>query len=275
VTPYEETLHDARWPLRLAAAFERRRRTEGEEERREAREELWVLLHFGVLRCLRAVAARSGGCEQTDLEDVASKKSLEILRQAECGKTDLSGKTAPDVVAFLTAVARHGLLDLRRAAARRPVVDPQGMPEGTLEESIPWPGVEPAADPGAAVEAGEFARGLRDCAEALPPRSLRIWFLRVFLDLSSREIAELPEIGLNSGHVDVLLHRIREAVRECMERKGLREGTPPPGTFALIWEMMGEVEGMQYAAAVDSAQRGGGGWRRHDPQDHDEDPDEH
>jgi len=133
-------------------------------------------------------------------------------------------------------VARHGLLDLKRQEGRSAAALP--LDEQAALSGKPVAGREGAADPEGATEAGEFARALRSCAEGLSPRSLRIWYFRVLLDMSSREIADHPEVALKASHVDVLLHRIRTVIQECMEKRGQRWGQLPPGTFTLIWELI-------------------------------------
>jgi hypothetical protein len=53
--------------------------------------------------------------------------------------------------------------------------------------------------------------------------------------MPSKEIALHPEVKLKIGHVDVILQRSREAIRNCMKHKGFETGHMPPGTFTELW----------------------------------------
>jgi DNA-directed RNA polymerase specialized sigma24 family protein len=86
------------------------------------------------------------------------------------------------------------------------------------------------------VERRDFAQALRGCAEELKPRSRLVWFLRIFCSMSSKEIAVHPEVKIKASHVDVLMQRARDAVRDCMRRKGYKPQDMPPGTFVEIWK---------------------------------------
>ena len=57
-------------------------------------------------------------------------------------------------------------------------------------------------------------------------------------DLPSKEIAVHPEVQLKPGHVDVILSRCRDQIRNCMGASGLEERELPPGTYAELWERL-------------------------------------
>ena len=86
-----------------------------------------------------------------------------------------------------------------------------------------------------------------------------MWFYRVFYGLATKEIARHPEISLAPAHVDVLLHRVRRVVRDCMDAKGHRVTELPPGTFVEIWRSFGArtlLEGVEpNGVFVDAAGR--------------------
>jgi hypothetical protein len=62
-----------------------------------------------------------------------------------------------------------------------------------------------------------------------------VWIFRVFLEMSTRQIAAHPEIAMKPGAVDVALARTRDKVRVCMKRRGFDPRDMPPGTFAVLW----------------------------------------
>jgi len=88
------------------------------------------------------------------------------------------------------------------------------------------------------LERRRFVEALRDCAAQLKPRPRRIWFFRVFYGLSTREIALHPDVAIQPKGVDMLLHRTRQKIGACMERKGHRVAELPAGTFVEIWNML-------------------------------------
>ncbi len=201
-----------------------------------ARGEVWELLNSVISRYLRMHETRIGVVSQEDIEDIAAEKSLDLLRRAELGTWDTSGRSPSDITGFLSKVARNGLVDVLREAGRRVEPADERRPEwdvGTVDEDS---AMQMTESPDILVERREFAFALRGCAEDLKPRSRLVWFLRVFLAMSSREIAAHPEVGLRVGHVDVLLQRTRDAIRDCMGRHGFESQDMPPGVFVEIWK---------------------------------------
>jgi DNA-directed RNA polymerase specialized sigma24 family protein len=86
------------------------------------------------------------------------------------------------------------------------------------------------------VERKEFVEALRHCTERLKVRARFAWFLRVFHEMSSKEIATHPAVRLKVSHVDVLLQRSRKAIRDCMERRGFEPKDMPSGAFVELWQ---------------------------------------
>ena len=87
----------------------------------------------------------------------------------------------------------------------------------------------------ARTERREFITRLLGCARRLRPEHRTIWLLRVLHELPSRAIAAHPEVRLKPGHVDVILGRCRELIRDCLRTHGIESGALPPGTFAELW----------------------------------------
>jgi DNA-directed RNA polymerase specialized sigma24 family protein len=175
-----------RWPLRLAELCLEIQDPPSEKTLDVARAEAWDLLNASISKYLRIHCARLGTVSREDLEDIAAEKSLDLLRKAESGVWDISGRPASDIRGFLSKVARNGLVDVLREAGRR--VEPQDgdRPEWDVGETAEETTMGTADSPDTLVERREFAGALRRCAEKLNPRSRRIWFFRVFFNLSSR-----------------------------------------------------------------------------------------
>jgi len=199
------------------------------------RGEIWLLLHSALSGYLHRHAIHLGAVPAEDLEDLAAEKSLDLLRRCEQGTWSLEGREPGEIAVYLSRAARNGLLDLRRRGHRRFTAGPTDEEEAPWDRSVaqnPGPGAD-APDTG--VERREFVRALRTCAERLNARDRRIWFFRTFYEMSSKEIAAHPEVGLKAGHVDVLLQRCRQAIRTCLAGHGYAPGDMPRGVFGALW----------------------------------------
>lgn len=220
---------EPRWPTCLARLRDDLAGTDG-DARQEARGQRWLLLNSVLLRYLRIHAAHLGSASREEFEDIAAEKSLDLLLRAGSGQWNSTGRSEGEIAAYLSTIARNGLLDLFRHPDRRRVtgvesgaeLDPPAHDGGAMARS---------ANPEAEVARRDFVRALCDCAAKLAPRSRVIWLFRVFYEMSSKEIASHPEVNLERGHVDVLLQRCRRAIRDCMQRRGFTAGDMPPGTF--------------------------------------------
>jgi RNA polymerase sigma factor (sigma-70 family) len=189
------------------------------------------------MRYLRQYSPPAHGVATADLEDIAAQKSLDLLRKGEQGEWDPTGRNPGEITNFLATVARNGLLDFVRKDRRHVHPDPDGDPVWETQELASRGGANEEAPPNLQVERREFVEVLRGCADELQARSRRVWFFRVFLEMSSKEIACHPEVMLKPGNVDVILQRAREAVRDCMARKGYDPQDMPPGTFSELWRV--------------------------------------
>jgi RNA polymerase sigma factor (sigma-70 family) len=227
----ESSAPQALWPIRLADLAGRLRRCEDEALRPSLRTELWVVLHAALMRFLRAQAVTSRASRE-DLEDLAAAKALELLLRAESGAWNPEGRSADEMVGYVATMARHGLIDHARRADRETAFDPTDAADASRSDPAPDPGPETR------VEAGEFARALRECFEALDTRARRVWFFRSYYEMSSRDIGEHPEVRIKAPHVDVVAQRARRALRDCMKGKGHDPGDAPPGAFVELWESL-------------------------------------
>lgn len=237
---------EPQWPGRLigiCAALARAR----DPERPALRTSAWVLLRDCLHSMLRQEAARFPGTVAEDLEDVASAKALDLLARAERGSWSPANRSPGEMVSYLRATARHGLV--RNAQQRSRTVSLEGMaaPEGEVgKQDGPWHA--PSAQPERTVESHEFAERLLDCLDPLRPRSRRVWLLRAVYEMGSRDIAEHPQVRASVANVDVILMRVRDHLKQCLAARGLEPGPLPAGTFSLIWDRMSR------AAAQDGAE---------------------
>lgn len=239
------TRSDSHWPARIGTLCGDLRCASADTVRQRLRAELWLLLNLALRRFLSCHAARIGGVQAEDFQDIASQKALELLANAESGSWEPVGRSGSEVAGYLSAVAYNGLVDHARRSARWTGNGSTGRgpspvsPEPTTDpEAIESPEAEPCSR----VECREFVSDLGRCLSELQPRTRKIWFFRVFYDMSSKEIASHPDIGLKAPHVDVVLQRCRQIVRTCMRVKGHESAEMPPGAFIALWQSLGSME---------------------------------
>jgi len=233
----DRTRPGPRWPFRLGELCARLRMDLQPAELDRVRGELWLLLNTLLMNYLRHQARTLRPIATADMEDIAAQKSLDLLRKSEQGKWDPSGRSPGEITNFLATVARNGLLDFVRKERRIIRPDSEEDPDWNTRDNVSRSRSHEGAAPNLRVERREFVAVLRGCAAELQDRSRRVWFFRVFLEMSSKEIALHPEVNLKPGHVDVILQRAREMVRDCMARKGYAPGDMPPGTFSELWRV--------------------------------------
>ncbi len=225
-----------KWPARLKEISGELEHPRDETSQRTACGEAWKILFPALSLYLRFHASRVGNVSRDDLEDLAAEKSLDLLRRVVSGKTDLSNRSPAEIQSFLSKVARNDLMDLVRKAGRWVELgEEDGATRGIRlahQESM----AGKMDSPDTLVERKEFAAALRQCAERLNPRPRLIWFFRVFYGMSSKDIAVHPKVSLKVSHVDVVLQRSRQAIRECMSRRGYESHDMPPGTFVELWK---------------------------------------
>jgi DNA-directed RNA polymerase specialized sigma24 family protein len=224
-----EAAPDARpaWPERVIELAAEWKRERGHAAGDRVLGELWQLVHAGLSRYLRMHGGSHARLTREDLRDIASEKSLELLRKLHDGTWDPCASSAGELCSFLSTLARNGLVDGLRIAVREQ--------QGSFE---PAPVGMPVESGHLAAQRYDYVRALSRCATALHPRMQRIWFLRVFLELPSRDIARHPDVGTSPGAVDVALVRCRAWMAECIRSKGFEPKDMPPGTFAALWEAL-------------------------------------
>lgn len=221
-----------KWPVRFLEYCDVLRKDVDSREVDNARGQLWLILNSVIFRSANYHASRYGGVPREELEDLAAQKALDLLGRLEAGDLDLSDREPARLMAYLSSVAEHGLMDLfrKRGRSTRPIdVDGPKQPGATnVNPDTP-------ADPEQRVESRTYAEALRRCAEKLEKRARTIWMFRVLYEMSSKEISSHPEVRLKPGYIDVILQRTRDALRECMQRRGHDTRRIPPGVVVELW----------------------------------------
>ncbi len=221
------------WATELAGICTTISSTSADSDRGHVRDRLWLILRLALLRYLRMHGARFGSVRPEDLEDLGAQKSLELLDRIVSGAQDLGGRTGAQIAAFLSVAARNAVLDLAKRDGRLVRPEPH---EWERQAHGPTSDPNQTSEAEARIDAAEFTRDLLRCLGGLQPRSRLIWFFRAFYEMSSREIAAHPRIGLAFAHVDVLMQRNRDAIQKCLAQAGHESGHIPAGAYALVWE---------------------------------------
>ena len=201
-------------------------------------QEIWQIAHLRLHRYLKYHCARIGGCDPDDLQDIASQKSLELLRNLNTTGGRITDLDAHNLPGYLSTVARNGLVASLREKRRGPVSVEDG---GETAEKRMLDVSNPHDRPDMRLASKDFAVALRICAEQLEERARSMWFMRVFYDMPSKTIAAHPRIELKASHVDVVLQRSRATMQKCMHKKGYHREDMPPGTFIAVWQMFHPV----------------------------------
>ena len=116
-----------------------------------------------------------------------------------------------------------GILYKKIAAARRSLQrDRRTEP---IDETVP-PHIDPTrtwGTSGPPVETDLFHREMEGqiftCLDEAPPRLSLAFVLREVKEIASADIRSV--MGITQTNLDVMLHRIRHRVRQCLEAKGL------------------------------------------------------
>ena len=216
------------WPVHLQDLA----RQLGGPDRARARGEFWVLLSVALALRLRLLSGRYYGIDRDRIRDLASEKALDLMRKLDYGSWKPLESAPGEVVNFVSTIARNALIDELRRETRG-----GGGPSPDLDE-VSAPEEVRVEAPQHRAERREFVDRLMECAGRLRPSDRSVWLLRVLADLPSKEIAMHPDVNLKPGHVDVILSRCRDQIRDCMGASGLEERVLPPGTYAELWERL-------------------------------------
>lgn len=210
------------------------RSTQG-EERERILGEIWTLIILGLEKYMRAFSRRYGAQDRDEIRDIARDKALDLLVRLDRQAWDTKASTPAQLCAFLASVARNGIVDHWRTRNREVQVSESPR---SGDDPIEQAGALLPVFDGVPVYAGEQAQAIAECSRRLSPRARWVWFLRVFYELSSVDIARHPEVAGTPAGVDTMLLRCRSQMRDCMTSKGFDPGRIPVGAFTLLWEML-------------------------------------
>lgn len=154
----------------------------------------------------------------------------EALVTAVTRLADFSGESS--LRTWLIGILRHKVLDHYRWRRRHPGDLPAAEDDAQSGRDDQWftplgvwrvdpnQGLEPLdLDPARAAERSELRDALRHCIDRLPGGLHRAYVLRELEELEPDEVCETAGIARDS--LPVFLYRARQALRECLQRKGV------------------------------------------------------
>ncbi len=152
-------------------------------------------------------------------EDVVQDALVAVLEKPDgyAGRSSLRS--------YVIGIMKHKIVDLLRARQRTRQLDDADKAGESEDDDIATALF--AADghalaqphywgsPEATLHQQDFFRTLELCLEKLPPKTARIFMMREWLGLGTREIC--TELGMTESGVWVTLYRARLGLRECLE----------------------------------------------------------
>ncbi|MEZ4388212.1 MAG: hypothetical protein R3D98_11675 [Candidatus Krumholzibacteriia bacterium] len=219
----------ATWPERLQELASRWHGPLSPDEREQVRSEIWVLLVGALDLKLRRQIGRNADVDAELSYDLAMQRALDLFSRFARGQWDPRSTTAAQLQSYFTLLARNGLVDHLRSRAGR-----GRLGERSLEACPEAAAAAPADE--LVVHRSRLAEALAACSGRLTRRARTAWFLRVFYDLSSRQIAEHPGVDMAPTAVDMALSRARRAIQDCLREQGFDRADFGVGVFTACWE---------------------------------------
>lgn len=173
-------------------------------------ETLEAVIHEYLPQVVRA--ARGAGLTKQEAEDVAQSTFITFLEKADA----FEGRS--HVRTWLFGILFHKIMEVRRLLEReRQVDDIDEVMESRFDANGSW------RTPPRSAEAEVYGREVRErtaeCLEAAPPKQRMAFVFREVEGLTTSEICKILEVtGFNLG---VMLYRVRNRLRECLESKGV------------------------------------------------------
>ncbi len=156
-------------------------------------------------------AARGAGLRREEAEDIAHATFVTFLEKADT----FEGRS--HVRTWLFGILFHKIMEVRRMIERERQTDEiDELMESRFDANGSW-----SRPPSA--EAKVFGREIRErtaeCLEAAPPKQRLAFVFREVEGLETDEICKILDVTITN--LGVMLYRIRNRLRECLESKGM------------------------------------------------------
>jgi RNA polymerase sigma-70 factor (ECF subfamily) len=158
-------------------------------------------------------AARAAGLGAHEAEDVAQATFITFIEKADT----FEGRS--QVRTWLFGILYRKIMEARRASAReRDLDDIDAVMESRFRPDGTWARPPRGAD--AELYARQVREGIDACLDDVPSKQRMAFVLREVEGMTTPEICKILEIS--DTHFGVLLYRVRNRLRECLEAKGIR-----------------------------------------------------
>lgn len=155
----------------------------------------------------------------------------DALMAAFAQSSRFSGQVALKTWVF--GILKHKIVDQIRVQHRTTNASAMAQEEESLDQTFDalfkanahWtPVARPSnwGNPAEALEQAHFWVVFDACLNNLPANTARVFSMREFLELETPEICQ--ELAITPSHCNVILHRARNALRRCLEKKWFTAG---------------------------------------------------
>ena len=156
-------------------------------------------------------AARGLGFRQDESEDLVQEVFTTFLETLD----RFEGRS--QVGTWLFGILHHKVLERRRESYRDERNDPiDEVFESRFDTKGNW--IRPPEDLQQVLESQEIGAAIAQCLEGLPPAQREVFVLREMEGLDTGEICKILSVTVTN--MGVLMHRARNRLRECIEKKG-------------------------------------------------------
>lgn len=162
---------------------------------------------------------------------LAEDLAQEAIAAALAGAREFAGRSALKTWVF--AILKNKIVDQIRSKARSINVSALAADEASLDQAFEslfaanahWaPEARPRnwGDPAEALREQGFWEVFDACLKHLPENTARVFMMREFLEFETTEVCR--ELGISAGNCNVILHRARNGLRRCLEKKWFLAG---------------------------------------------------
>ena len=168
--------------------------------------------------------------DETLAEDVVQEALAAALTSAK----EFAGRSALKTWVF--AILRNKIIDQIRLQSRTTNVSSFSQQEESLDETFEtlfkanahWsPGNRPNdwGNPEEALRQQRFWDVFDTCLKHLPENTARVFMMREFLEFETAEVCQ--ELSITISNCNVILHRARNGLRNCLEKNWFTAGEQP------------------------------------------------
>jgi RNA polymerase sigma-70 factor (ECF subfamily) len=168
--------------------------------------------------------------DETLAEDVVQEALAAALTSAK----EFAGRSALKTWVF--AILRNKIIDQIRLQSRTTNVSSFSQQEESLDETFEtlfkanahWsPGNRPNdwGNPEEALRQQRFWDVFDACLKHLPENTARVFMMREFLEFETAEVCQ--ELSITISNCNVILHRARNGLRNCLEKNWFTAGEQP------------------------------------------------